>query len=54
MKKHLIVRFDKSWVNIPCDSMEKDDHFVYGYKDGQLVALLMQGIFDAAWISEEK
>lgn len=53
-KKRLIVKTDQSWVNIPCDNIMSDEHYLYGYKDGELVAIVMKGTFDSAWISEEK
>ena len=54
-KKRLIVKFNGSdFVNIKCDTILQDDSFLYGYVDGDLVAVFMIGCFDCAYLSEVK
>ena len=57
MNKRLIVYFTNqgnSFINIPCDEIKSDDNFLYGYLNGNLVAMFMIGTFDSAYLNEVK
>lgn len=53
VEKRLVVRFGKDYVNIRCDSIFQDQHFLYGYLDGDLVAVFMVGTFESAYLNEK-
>ena len=53
--KRLIVKFNGSdFVNIKCDQMLKDEFYLYGYLDNDLVCMFSIGCFDCAYLSEVK
>lgn len=53
-KKLVVVTGSNEFVNIFCDRMYQDDHFLYGYRGDELVAMFMIGTFDRAYINEVK
>lgn len=55
MKKRLIVAVNgELYVNIPCDRLESDAFYLYGYLKDQMVAIISIGSFDRAYLSEVK
>jgi len=42
-----------SFINIPCDRLESDANYLYGFIDNQLVAMFSIGTFDCAYLNEK-
>ena len=54
MKRRLIVAYGEQFINIPCDMIDQDANFLYGYLDERLIAIISIGTFDRAYLSEVK
>ena len=54
-KTRLVVAVNAElYVNIPCDRLDQDANFLYGYLRDELVAIISIGSFDRAYLNEVK
>ena len=49
-----LVANGNSFINIPCDEIKADENFLYGYLEGNLIAMFSIGTFDCAYLNEVK
>lgn len=52
--KRCIANFKGGYINLPADSLEREESLIFVYNGTELVAMLDIGILDSIWISEVK